>query len=539
MPRVHHAVVCLACVALLVCGSRPVLAAETFLDRLETSTPAVDDFNVPALKDADAANTGGSANGATESSTNDRVSIPSLPGLFARALRADADLEAQRLRAEARGQDVPKARAGLLPSLDASYVYSYTDSDNIYTDGGLSTCETNPETGEPLGGDTYERRCAGHSRDNTRQLQLTQPLFSMERLRQVQHAKAQQDQAMLRIAVAERDLALQVSKTYLNAFFSSRRARLLEGKRASLELQLAQAQKAYELGIGDRIDLLAARSALDRTRADIVLAHNETDDALATLERLTGVHSDFSGFSLTALTDIEFPAPPALETLESHIDANADVELAQQGLQVANADHALREAGYYPEVSLNLTWQDRNSDDPYRASEDASAAIQARINLFRGGYTRADVRQGELLARASRADIDAAKRQALEQVRQHRRGIVGEQGRLAALAQSIRSGELYLEAADKGAALGLRDLVDVLDARAELFDQRIQYVDAFRQLLLDRLQLQAAVGGLSTHDLTDVMTSISRIIGPPQPLESLPDAWRWQLDDEPVASRPG
>lgn len=478
------------------------------------------------------------ANSDSDGTSSDTVSIPSLPGLFERALRADADLEAQRLRAEARGQDVPKAWAGLLPSLDASYVYSYTDSDNIYTDGGLSTCETNPETGELIGGDTYERRCTGHSTDNTRQLQLTQPLFSMERIRQVQRADAQRDQAMLQIAVAERDLALRTSETYLNAFFASRRARLLEGKRASLELQLAQARKAYELGIGDRIDLLAARSALDSTRADIVLARNETDDALATLERLTGVRSDFNGFSLTALADIEFPQPPSLDTLESSVDANADVEAARQGLQVANADHALRQAGYYPELSLNLSWQDRNSDDPYRASEDASAAIQARINLFRGGYTRADVRQGELLARASRSDIDGARRQALEQLRQSRRGIVGEQGRLAALAQSIRSSELYLEAADKGAALGLRDLVDVLDARAKLFDQRIQYVDAFRQLMLDRLQLRAAIGALSTQDLTDVMTSILEIVGPPRPLETLPDTWRQPRDDAPGAESP-
>ncbi|WP_239023764.1 TolC family protein [Salinicola corii] len=541
MPRFTYPARGVALALSLVLGVSPAGAQTgSFLGRVETRAESTIDIRLDGQADTLARVAGadttarGSALAAGESAAanEDRISIPSLPGLFERALRADADLESQRLRAEARGQDVPKAWAGLLPSLDASYVYSYTDSDNIYTDGGLSTCETNPETGELIGGDTYERRCEGHSTDNTRQLQLTQTLFSMERIRQVQRANAQRDQASLQIAVAERDLALQTSETYLKAFFASRRARLLEGKRASLALQLAQARKAYELGIGDRIDLLAAQSALDRTRADIALARNETDDALATLERLTGERADFDGFSLTALTDVEFPQPPPLETLETRVDANADIELAQQGLRVADRDHDLRQAGYYPEVSLNLSWQDRNSDDPYRASEDTSAAIQARVNLFRGGYTRADVRQGDLLARASRSDIDSARRQALEQLRQSRRGIIGEQGRLAALAQSIRSGELYLEAADRGAALGLRDLVDVLDARADLFDQRIQYVDAFRQLLLDRLQLQASVGTLSTQDLADVMTSIQQIIGPPRPLDPLPESWRRPLDGD-------
>ncbi|CBV41355.1 TolC family outer membrane protein [Halomonas elongata] len=515
----------------------------SFLGRVETREAAIADMpsqstggdaaiwqeaNTALSGPADAQMTGGAGSAAA-----DTISIPSLPGLFERALNADADLQAQRLRAEARGQDVPKARAGLLPRLDASYVYRYTDSDNIYTDGGVTTCETNPDTGEPVGGDTYERRCAGESTDSIRQLELTQPLFSMSRIRQMQHAEAQRDQAMLRLAVAERDLALKTSQTYLDAFFASRRARLLEGKRASLELQLAQARKAYELGIGDRIDLLAARSALDSTRADIVLARNETDDALATLERLTGVRSTFDGFSLATLTGVEFAEPAPLETLEGSIDSNAGVEAAREGVRVAEADVALRKAGYYPEVSLNLSWRDRNSNDPYLASEEASAAIQARLNLFRGGYTRADMRQGELMARASRSDVDGARRQALEQLRQSRRGIIGEQGRLAALAQSIRSGELYLEAADKGAALGLRDLVDVLDARAKLFDQRIQYVDAFRRLLLNRLQMQAAVGDLSGEDLADVMSSIQQIIGPPRPIDKMPDAWRHAQAESP------
>lgn len=541
------------CALVLAIAPRAALSA-SFLDRVETTPAAAATPTQPASGAFNGANAGpdetalarepdaarfadDTASGADVDTLDDRVAVPSLLGLFERALRADASLQSQRLRAEARGQDVPKAWAGLLPTLDASYVYSYTDSENIYTDGDLSTCATNPETGELVGGDTYERRCEGHSTDNTRQLQLTQPLFSMESIRQLQRAGAREDQAMLQIAVAERDLALQTSETYLEAFFASRRARLLEGKRASLELQLAQARKAYELGIGDRIDLLAARSALDRTRADIALAHNQTDDALATLERLTGERVDFDGFSLTRLTASELPEPPALATLEADIEANADIELARQGLQVANTEHALREAAYYPEVSLNLTWQDRNSDDPYRESEDASAAIQARINLFRGGYTLADVRQGELLARASRSDIDAAQRQALEQIRQHRRGIIGEQGRLNALAQAIRSGELYLQAADKAAALGLRDMVDVLDARAELFDQRIQYVDAFRQLQLDRLQLQAAIGDLTTRDLADVMASIQRIIGPPQAFDALPAGWQRSPEDD-MAARP-
>ncbi|OBX37880.1 hypothetical protein A8U91_02259 [Halomonas elongata] len=137
----------LAAAMVLLCTADVTLAGtqaspSSFLGRVETREAATDqvlarstgedaaiwqEANTALSGPADAQMTSGAGPAA------DTISIPSLPGLFERALNADADLQAQRLRAEARGQDVPKARAGLLPRLDASYVYRYTDSDNIYT----------------------------------------------------------------------------------------------------------------------------------------------------------------------------------------------------------------------------------------------------------------------------------------------------------------------------------------------------------------------------------------------------------------------
>ncbi|MCM2972570.1 TolC family outer membrane protein [Larsenimonas suaedae] len=440
--------------------------------------------------------------------------LPSLPALFAEALAHDAVLSSTRLEARARGEEVPKARAGLLPRLDASYGYSYTESDNIYTDGDLTACINNPDTGEPAGGEDYAQRCAGYSTDQTRRLQLTQPLFSMERFRKLDKARAIRQAALEEIAVAERDLALELAKTYMNAFYASRRIELLKAKTRALTLQVRQAKRAFELGIGDRIDLLAAQASLDQTRADQAEGHNDLDDALSHLTRLTGVRPDFDRVALKDITSLDLPAPKPLETLSQRIANNADVRLAQKNQQVARKDTHVREASYYPEVSLNLSYQNRDSDDPYRDSTDKSASVQANLNLFMGGYTQADIRQGELRQRASQAELGNARRTAYEQLVQYHRRLDTDAQRLRALARSITSSRTYLEAADKGAALGIRDLVDVLDARATLFDQRIQYVDGVRQLVMDRLNLAAATGALDTHALRDVMALLERITGP-------------------------
>ena len=447
--------------------------------------------------------------------------IPSLPVLYAYARDHDAELRRQMLEAEATGLETTRARAALLPAIDLTYSAGYTDSDNYYS-SDAGACEENPRTGERFGGEDFEARCRGHSTDITTQVQLTQPLFSLERWRSLAQSREQVRAAQLQLALAEQDLALETAEAYMDGFYSAQQKRLLGGKKRSLALQVKQAQRAYELGIGDRIDLLAARSRLDQAAAEIAVADNRYADAITRLERLTGQTPDFNRFALKTLSEARWPAPDSLERFEADLNDNVRVQLASQQLAVAEAAQAVRQAGYYPEVSLNLSWMDRNSNDPYRESEDRSAVVQARMNLYQGGATSAEVRQADLRRQAQGSDVQQQKRLALEELRRRHRSIEGDLSRLEALSQSIRSSNLYLEAADRGAALGLRDLVDVLDARADLYDQRIQYVDAFRQLMLDRLNLQAAAGPLDSDDMADTMAMIGRIIGPPEDDTPLP-----------------
>ncbi|GAB2795255.1 TolC family outer membrane protein [Halomonas shantousis] len=428
--------------------------------------------------------------------------LPSLPRLFVLALENDADLSRQRFELEATEQEVPKAWAGLKPQVDASYSYSYQESSNIYTE--------NPENYAQ--NDLYDERVSGELTENYWQVQLTQPLFSLERWRQVGKAKAQVSAAELQLAVVERDLALQVIEAYLNAYLASRKLGLLDSKREALSLQSRQASRAFDLGVGDRINLLEAQSRLDQAIADQVQAENELNNALGVLERLTGVLPDFSGYTLRDLEDLKVDAQwGEPDAWLARTADNVQVLLAEQQQKVAEADTDVRRAGHYPQVNLNLSYSDRNSPDALRASEDTRASVEVRLPIYRGGYTSANARQGELTVEAGRASVNNERNLAQQEVRQRLRNLNGDARQLEALKRSIESSQLFLQAAEKGEQLGLRDLVDVLDARADLYDLRIQFVEVIRQYLLDRLNLEAAVGGLETSDLQEAMTLLASI----------------------------
>ena len=420
-------------------------------------------------------------------------SLPSLPGLFERALQHDSELSRQRFELEATEQEVPMARSQLLPQVSASGGYLWQDSTNI---------QTSPED---FGLDQEAQR-PGEIDEQYWQLQLQQPLFSLERWRGMERAETQVSAAELDLALVERNLALQVSEAYINAYLASRKLGLLEAQREALTLQARQAQRAYDLGVGDRINLLEAQSRLDRAVADAVQAENELDDARSELERLTGELPDFGGHQLGDVSAAQLDAEWEDEQQWlGQIGNNLDVQRAAAERAIAESDTRVRRSGYYPELNLNLSYSDRRSDDELRESEDYRASVELSVPIYRGGYTRASVRQGELRTQSSQEAVDHQRNLAAQEVRQRLRSLNGSLRRLAALQQAIESSELFVQAAERGEQLGLRDLVDVLDARASLYDQRIQYVDTLGRYVIDRLGLHSAVGTLGTEDLAEVM----------------------------------
>lgn len=432
---------------------------------------------------------------ATESATQ---TLPSLSDLFARALRHDSDLTRQRYELDATREEVPMARSQLLPQVTASGGYLWQDSTNLQTVG-------DEDLGQPA-------TRPGEIDETYYQVQLQQPLFSLERWRKMDVAGAQVSAAELELAVVEQELAMQVSEAYIKAYLAAQRLGLLEAQQDSLDLQVRQASRAFDLGVGNRVDLLEAQSRYDQAVADAVEAENELDNALSELERLTGVMPGFQrtapGELSTVTLDSELGDP---ESWIANTNQNLNVLLATEQQKVTQADTSVRRSGYYPELNLNLSYSDRVSDDVYRESEDYRASVELSVPIYRGGYTNASVRQGEKRIEAGLAAVDNERNLAIQEVRQRIRALNGGERRLQALNQAIESSQLFLEAAERGEQLGLRDLVDVLDARASLYDQRIQYVDTVGNYALDRLALNSAVGSLESQDLERIMALLASI----------------------------
>lgn len=425
--------------------------------------------------------------------------LPSLTGLFLQALDHDAELSQRRLELQAMEQEQPMAKSRLLPRVSATGGYLWQDSTNIQTDpDDFGLDQTTQRPGEIE--ETYWR------------LEVSQPLFSLERWHGLDKADAEIAAAGLDVALTERDLALAVSEAYVSAYLAACQLGLLEAQQASLTLQVQQAQRAFELGVSDRITLLEAESRLDQTVADTVEALNAKQDAESELQRLTGMRPRFDDYRVGDLEGIELAAASGtLNDWLGRVDNNLDVRRAVAERRIRDIDIRLSRSGHAPEVHLNLSYGDRSGDDPFRESEDYRAGVELSVPLYQGGYTQASVRQAELREQSSQSGVTHRRNLAGQEVRRALRALEGSIRRLQAQEQAIASGRLFLEAAQRGQTLGLRDLVDVLDAQARLYDLRIQFVDTVGRYVLDTLALESAVGDLGSRDLAWTTSLLARL----------------------------
>lgn len=414
------------------------------------------------------------------------------------AFRHDPELRAAYLNYRAEVEEAPLAFGRLLPNVSLNAGYSYEDSENFFTQ--------NPSN-------TDDPRADGKIHEHHWGVTLDQPLFNMGAWRSYQAAQQGVAASSLRYSQAERELILRVTDAYLRLLFAARQEFLYQKQLETIELQIDQAQRQQDLGVGDRITLLEIRAQQDLVRADLLEARSRYADARTLLENMTGqmldVPSEWQRAEHQPLPRTRFLSE---EEWMSRALGNLSYQEAQARVRQAQRMRDARRADHYPTVNLNLSYIDRDSDDDYRTRESYRVGVDLNLPLFQGGRSQAGLRQADARMQAEMARSDQSLAQASQQVRLNYNRVTSLSQRLAALRQSEMSTRNFLEAAIRGQELNLRSKIDVLDARSQLLNVQLRYAEALQSYLEADMQLHHAVGGLTPERLRYYDALFSRLI---------------------------
>lgn len=409
------------------------------------------------------------------------VSAMDLLHAWEAALAHDATVRAARAATDAARENLPQARAQLLPNIALSV--SRMRNDMARTEPGL------------VGTTTVDEDYFSYNQT----LQLRQPIYRKPLLAGLEQARYIVDDAEAMLEQTLQELGARVASAYLEALLAVDQLALVEQQRSALEVQLDAAQKALAGGSGIRTDIDEARARLDMNRADALQAQQNIVHTRRQLELLIG---GAPIGELAPLDTARLPLlPPDPSTFQAWLAlaeaASPEIRSLRARIETARTEVEKASASRYPTldaVALYSRSGSENVTSPDTRYRNWALGLQLTMPIYSGGMISSQVRQA--LAQQTRAEelLEAARQDLSLRLHREYRGVTEGVLRVQALEQSVRSGEELAVSTRRAFAAGSRTRLDILNAEQSLQVARRDLAQARYLYLLSRLRLELLAG---------------------------------------------
>jgi outer membrane protein len=406
--------------------------------------------------------------------------------IYREALANDATYAAARYQQQAAQERVPQARSGLLPNVGLT---GRTDL-NRY------------ESTEPDITNSYNVYGGG--------VNLTVPVYRPQNWEALEQAKISVMTADLTLQQSTQDLTLRVAIAYFNVLGARDQLIALEAaKKATLE-QLQQAKREFEVGTKTIIDTNEAQA-----RYDQIVAQEQV--ALGTLlvrrsELQTIIGRDLG--TLAPLRDrptLTLPQPAdIMQWVRSAEDTSYAVQIARGNYEIATREVQRQRDGHKPTLDLvggyNVSKFNGTQSSEFINPRINAGTVGLQLNLpiYQGGVVQSRVREALSLQDRSNAELDSARRNSANAARDAYTGVNFGLAQVRALESAEVSARTQLDSTQLGYQVGVRILLDVLNATTQLVQTQRDLKRARYDFLLAALRLKASSGALTEDDIAGI-----------------------------------
>lgn len=265
-----------------------------------------------------------------------------------------------------------------------------------------------------------------------------------------------------------------------------------------LARQLKATRDRFRVGEVTRTDVSQAESRLARALADRSQAQGDLEISRAAYRNVVG----------EAPGRLSAPAP--LGALPSSWEDAIGIAVAESPNVIAadfdaraSADNADEVRGeLLPRVSLEGSAK-RAFDTAGEESrvDTLEASVTLTVPLYQSGAIYSRLRAARQTVGQQRLLVDEARRAAAESATRAWESLQTAQARIRAFNAEIEAAEIALEGVEREAAVGLRTVLDVLDAEQELLDASVSFVLAQRDEMAAIFDLKVALGHMDVTRL--------------------------------------
>lgn len=405
-----------------------------------------------------------------------------LKGAIEQALQAEAQYRAVRAENAAMQEELPRARAALLPQLSASA--TRTDNSAEITQTNIFGQKTSRDN------DYISKNYA---------LTLRQPILRYDGWIKYEQADTRVAYSDQQVEIERLKLVQRIGENYLNCLYADAVAQFAQSEVEALTALAESARRGFDAGVNTRTDVLDAEARLNNARVKQIEARHAIDAARRTLSTAVGQPvSEIRAIDPARLTLAELSARID-DWQQRAIDSSPEVAAARLALDLARSEIRLQNAGHLPSVDMIAQRSLQDSDSISTIGSRTATNLwgfQLSLPIFSGGYVSASARQAAARLERAQAELDAAIEKITLRSARAADSLRAAAQRVEALARAEESAAAALIGSEKGQQAGTRSFVDVLNARQQLFEVRQSRAKASAEFILNLVELLAASGQL-------------------------------------------
>ncbi|WP_143305287.1 TolC family protein [Chitinophaga vietnamensis] len=345
----------------------------------------------------------------------------------------------------------------------------------------------------------------GVANTSTALFTLNQNLFTRDLLLASNTARDVRKQAKQNIVRNQIDVVADVSKAYYDVLLTRQQIDVLEEDIIRLERSLKDTYAQYQGGVVDKIDYKRATISLNNAKAQRKTAKELLTAKQAVLRQLMGYPENGGDVPLVYDTTQMASAVNSADTL---LTANYQNRIEYQQLQtqqsLLQANVKYNKWSYIPTVSafVNYAFAWQNQDFGKLFANDypnSLLGLKLSLPIFQGGKRVHNIKMAELQLQRVQWDFATLRSNISTQYAQAMAAYKSNLNDYTTLRDNMQMAQDVYNMLQLQYKEGIKTYLDVLIAETDLRTAQLSYYNAMYQVLSSKIDLQKALGTLTTN----------------------------------------
>lgn len=341
-------------------------------------------------------------------------------------------------------------------------------------------------------------------------LTANQPIYDPKRRAEQQQLLKSADLVELEWQASRQSLILKVAQQYFDAAIAQKNLQVLQQQVSSIQKIAVEMRDRFNIGSSPVTDIHEAEARLAAMQAQQLSAELDLENKKNMLADTIGQSPDTIVALMPQAKLNQVSTLPLDVWINQAQSDNFNVRMNE--VQVQLAEQEAKRHSFKSSIKLDAIAQySREELDgsgsygaAYSQQTNAVIGLQVAIPLSTGGYREAKQEEAVQLLTKANAEVERSRQQVVQQIRQTYLNVNIGKSRLSALEQSLKAGQLRLDATKLGRQVGDRTTLDVINAENEVATTQLHLVQAQAGILMNRLQLSALAAELDESVLSEI-----------------------------------